>query len=147
MNKIIYYNKQDIERRLLIWLWVIYTNFRRLLLNGLFLVNVFFLVVEIIVFFFLFLIAKFLTRNHLNFFTFNEWGQERLVCEVSLNYLQNLCVRFYLFLRNNFEENKNETRRVRPDGPDRSISMGWRKGKPISYIGLLRIKHYKKIRT
>ena len=34
--------------------------------------------------------------------------------------------------------------KTRPDG---SISMGWRKVKPISYIGPLRIKHYKKIRT
>ena len=42
------------------------------------------------------------------------------------------------------EEDKNETRRARPDGPDRSISMGRRKGKPISYIGPLRIEHYRK---
>ena len=45
------------------------------------------------------------------------------------------------------EEDKNEVRRARLDGLDGSISMGWRKGKPISYIGLLRIKHYEKIRT
>ena len=42
------------------------------------------------------------------------------------------------------EEDKNEAQRARPDGPDGSISMGRRKGKPISCIGPLRIKHYRK---
>ena len=45
------------------------------------------------------------------------------------------------------EEDKNKARWAWPDGPDGSISMGWRKGKPISYIDPLQIKNYEKIRT
>ena len=46
-----------------------------------------------------------------------------------------------------FEEDKKEARRARPDGPDGSISMGRTKGKSISCIGPLWVKHYEKIRN
>ena len=42
------------------------------------------------------------------------------------------------------EKDKNEARRARPDGPDGSIFVGRRKGKPISCIGPLRIEQYRK---
>ena len=42
------------------------------------------------------------------------------------------------------EEDKNKARRAWLDGPDRSISMGRRKGKPIPCIGPLQIEHYRK---
>ena len=45
------------------------------------------------------------------------------------------------------EEDKNEARQARPDGLNGSISMDRTKGKPISCIGPLRVKHYEKIRT
>ena len=40
------------------------------------------------------------------------------------------------------EEDKNKARRAWLDGPDRSISMGRRKGKPIPCIDPLQIEHY-----
>ena len=41
-----------------------------------------------------------------------------------------------------FEEDKNKARRALSDGPNGSISIGRRKGKPIPCIGPLRIEHY-----
>ena len=40
------------------------------------------------------------------------------------------------------EEDKNKARRAWSYGPDRSISMGQRNGKPIPCIGPLQIEHY-----
>ena len=42
------------------------------------------------------------------------------------------------------KEDKNKAQQARSDWPDGSISMGRRKDKPISCIGPLRIKHYRK---
>ena len=39
------------------------------------------------------------------------------------------------------EEDKNKARRAWSDGPDESISMGQKKGKPIPCIGPLQIEH------
>ena len=42
------------------------------------------------------------------------------------------------------EEDKNKARRAWSDGPDESISMGQKKGKPIPCIGPLQLEHYTK---